>query len=180
MASGGSREHGGDGPEVGPRSRAGLVIDQLLSRGPTTRALAASEVTGSEANDPWTSVGRVLRITTPSLLEAHLAWLVARAAGTCHLSPRRFLVEDQARILISALEERDEDDAVSRALDDPWTPDDVPDDDDGITAYASALNDATASPTSPPLCVALARSAGNVATEILDHRNSSTRRRRVG
>jgi hypothetical protein len=180
MASGDIDGCVGCRPHLGTRSRTGLVIDQLLSRGPTAGLIAIADAKERHTNDPWISVRRVFRSTTPSLLEAHLTWLVDRAERIGHLSPRRILVEDQVRILIRALEDGGEDDAITRSLEEPWSADAVPDGDDDIITYASALRRATESRHGSPPYVAVAQSAERMAAEILEGRRSSIKRRHVG
>ncbi len=163
-----------DATPVGHRSRTGQVIDTLLSRGPVI-----GRPSGARGGaDPWASVSPVLRATAPSVVEGHLTWLVNATVPDDHLSPWRIAVEDQARILIRALDERSEDDAVTRALERSWTVDAVGDDDD-VATYVSALRAATRQQPQDSPYAALARSAGAFAAGILDHRRSSTRRRRL-
>ncbi len=171
MASGGTKKRVGEGAHVEPRSRTGLVIDQLLSRGPLLGRPAAGA-------DPWTAVSPVLRATSPSLLEGHLTWLVARTPSEDHLSPHRIAIEDQTRILIRALDEGDGDDAVARALARSWAVDAVDDHDGDVVRYASDLGRVTEGQPDDSPYVALARSAAVIADEILDHRGTPMPRRR--
>jgi hypothetical protein len=190
MASGGNRgssgraahiEHRSSDPDpVVPRSRTGLVIDQLLSRGPLLTRGAPPDSLGRGGTQPWSAVTAVLGATSPSILEAHLTWLVARADPMDRLSPVRVLAEDQARILIRTLEERHEDDAIARALETSWTDADVPDSDDDIIAYASDLTTVTTGQPDDSPYLGLARSAVVVAEEILDDRGASMAHRRFG
>ncbi len=160
----------------GPRSRTAIVMDELLSRGPVIGQWRRPGATG--AAGPWMTVRQVLAATAPSILEAHLTWLVAETRGHHHRSPQRVLVEDQARILIRALDDGNEDAVVARALEQPWTADGVPDDDEAVITYASALRRATAGQPDDSPYVALARSAAQVTAEILGRRDSSTARSR--
>jgi hypothetical protein len=106
--------------------------------------------------------------------------LVARTQHSGHLSSPRVLLEDQARVLIDALDERRENGAITQALSTFWNADDVPDDDGDIIGYATSLDSATAGQPDHSPYVALAKSAGTVVAEMLDGRGSSTRRRSVG
>jgi hypothetical protein len=188
MASGGERgrfgrephiEHRSNDPDpVVPRSRTGLVIDQLLSRGPLLTAASSPDGPDGDGRQPWSTVSAVLAATSSSILEGHLTWLADRANPVDHRSTLRALVEDQARILIRALDERHADDAIARALERPWAEADVPDNDDDITAYVSDLTAATTGQPDASPYVGLARSAVVVAEEILDHRGGSTAQRR--
>jgi hypothetical protein len=182
MASGGTKKRVGEGAQVEHRSRTGLVMDQLLSRGPHLGRPAAGGVGARGGADPWTAVSSVLRATSLSLLEGHLTWLVARTPSDDHLSPHRITTEDQARILIRALDEADEEDAVARALTRSWTVDAVVDDDEDededVVRYASDLGRVTEGQPDDSPYVALARSAAAIADEILDHRGTSMPRRR--
>jgi hypothetical protein len=107
---------------------------------------------------------------------------VARTPSDDHLSPHRITTEDQARILIRALDEADEEDAVARALTRSWTVDAVVDDDEDededVVRYASDLGRVTEGQPDDSPYVALARSAAAIADEILDHRGTSMPRRR--
>jgi hypothetical protein len=180
MASGGRTRRLGKDPDVpgrrqaGTRTRTALVMDQLLSRGPVVGQRFTAESGGHRASGPWTSVGYVLRTTAPSILERHLTWVVAQTPSDDHLSPRRALLEDQARILITALEERDEDEVVSRALDQGQDGRPLPDQDNEIITYATALRRATEGQPDDSPYVALAQSAARVLAESLGHRRSST------
>jgi hypothetical protein len=173
MTSGGRRKRFSEEPTVGPRTRTALVMDQLLSRG-SGLGNGDPEVAGSPAG--WSSVGHVLHATSPSILEVHLACLVSRTPGD-HRSSHRILAEDQARILVRALDERGEDEAMARALEEPWNIDDVPGDDNDFITYASALRRATGGQPEESPYLALAHSAAKLAVEILGHRDSSTARR---
>jgi hypothetical protein len=175
MAIGGSKRRF-EQESPGERSRTALVIDQLLSRGPMV-GQASPGPDARSATRPWTSVGEVLRSSTPTILEGHLTWLAARTQRIDPLSPQRILLEDQIRILVRSLDERDEDDAITRALEQPWVADGVPDDGDGIITYATALRRASEGQPDDSPYVALARSAAMVAAEILGHRDSATTRR---
>jgi len=188
MASGGERgsfgrephiEHRSSDPDpVVPRSRTGLVIDQLLSRGPLLATACVPQSRGRGGPPPWSAISAVLGATSPSILEGHLTWLVARAQPGDHLSSLRVLAEDQARILIRALDERHEDDAIARAFEKSWAAADVPDDDDDIIAYVSDLTTVTAGQPDDSPYLGLARSAVVVAEEILDDRGASMAHRR--
>jgi len=123
-------------------------------------------------------VAPVLHRTTPTILGGHLTWLCGRTAPDDHLSSPPISVEDQIRILIRALDERHEDDVISRALEQRWTADDVPDEDEEIERYASDLRRAISGQPDDSPFVALADSAERVTAEILDHRGTSTARRR--
>jgi hypothetical protein len=173
MTSGGRRKRLSQEPTVAPRSRTASVMDQLLSRGPEL-GHAAADAAGSPRG--WPSVGHVLHATSPSILEVHLACLVSRTPAD-HLSPQRILAEDHARILLRALDERGEDEAIARALEEPWNMGDVPDDDNDLITYASALRRATGGQPDESPYLALAHSAAKLAVEILGHRDSSTARR---
>ncbi|HXQ44557.1 MAG TPA: hypothetical protein VN816_07945 [Acidimicrobiales bacterium] len=176
MASGGGKRRDDDTAPVDHGTRTGLVIDQLLSRGPVIgRQAAAGSARG--ADDPWAPVSSVLRSTAPSILEGHLTWLVNVTVPDELLSPQRVLTEDQARILIRALDEGGEDDAIARALEQSWTLETVHDDHD-VMAYASALGAVTGNQPDDSPYVALAHSAAAFAAGILDHRRSPVRRRR--
>jgi hypothetical protein len=194
MASGGDRGRFGREPHIEhrssdrdpvvPRSRTGLVIDQLLSRGPLLTTASSPDSLEKGGTQPWSAVSVVLGATSPSILEGHLTWLVARAqpvnpgGPVNHRSSLRALVEDQARILIRALDERHQDDAIARALETSWTAADVPDDNDDIIAYASDLTTVTTSQPDDSPYLGLARSAVVVAEEILDDRGASMAHRR--
>jgi hypothetical protein len=202
MASGGKRESFGREPHIEhrssdpdpvvPRSRTGLVIDQLLSRGPLLTTASSPDSLRNGGTEPWSAVSAVLGVTSPSILEGHLTWLVARAQPVDPVDHRdqqdrrdhplspRVLAEDQARILIRALDERNEDDAIARGLEQSWTAADVPDSDDDIIAYASDLTTVTTGqPDSSPF-LGLARSAAVLAEEILADRGASVAQRRFG
>jgi hypothetical protein len=196
MASGGERgslgrgqqiEHRSSDPDpVVPRSRTGLVIDQLLSRGPLLTTAPSPDPLRNGGTEPWSVVSAVLGATSLSILEGHLTWLVARAQTVDpvdrrdQLSSLRVLAEDQARILIRALDERDEDDVIARALEKSWTAADVPDSDDDIIAYASDLTAVTTGQPDGSPYLGLARSAVVVAEEILTDRGASVAQRRFG
>jgi hypothetical protein len=174
MTSGGRRKRFSEEPSVAPRSRTALVMDQLLSRGPELSD-AATGSSGSPRG--WPSVGHLLHSTSASILEVHLACLVSTTPPGDHLSSQRILAEDQARILIRALDERGEDEAIARALEEPSNLDDVPDDDNDFLTYATALRRATGGQPDESPYLALARSAAKLAAEILGNRDSSTARR---
>ncbi|HUY22928.1 MAG TPA: hypothetical protein VMV22_11400 [Acidimicrobiales bacterium] len=129
---------------------------------------------GAGAGAAPTSVKDVLQSTSLTILEAHLTWLCARTRLEGQLSPRRVLFEDQARVLIDALDERGALEVVTGSLQSLWIAEDVPDDDDDITTYASDLDMVTAGqpPYSP--YVALAQSAAKVHAEIRNHRRSTS------
>ncbi len=160
----------------GQRSRTAIVMDELLSRGPVIGQWRRPDATN--AAGPWVTIRHVLGTTSPSILEGHLTWLVAATGGHHHRSPALVLVDDQARILIRALDERDEDAVIARALEQPWAVDTVPDADEAVITYASALRRATGGQPDDSPYVALARSAALVAAEILGRRDSSTARSR--
>jgi len=153
-------------------------MDELLSRGPVIGQWRRRGADATPAAGPWVTISHVLGTTAPSILEAHLTWLAARSQGHDHRSPQRVHTEDQARILIRALDERHEDDVISRALEQRWTADDVPDEDEEIERYASDLRRAISGQPDDSPFVALADSAERVTAEILDHRGTSTARRR--
>jgi hypothetical protein len=159
------------------RARTTAVIDQLLSRGPVIAPITWRPE-GPTTAGWWTAVSPVLRRTTPSLLEGHLTWLVARAEGQDPRAPQRIALEDQARILIRALDEIDEDDAVTVALEQRWTVDDVTDSDDGVLVYAEDLRSQSAGQPAHSPYVALAGSAADMAEVILEHRGSPVATRR--
>jgi len=127
----------------------------------------------------------VLRATAPSILEGHLTWLVNATVPGDHGRRSGILTEDQARIPYPPLDERGEDDAITRALEPSWTVDAVHDDDDVVT-YVTALRTVTGNEPHDSPYVALARSASDFATDfatdfaagILDQRSSPVRRRR--
>jgi hypothetical protein len=179
MANGGSREPVGDELRGNRRSRTTVVIDELLSRGPMTAELLAAGA-GSDASEPWASVFAVLRHTAPSILEGHLTWLVARVEDDDHRSPGRVAVEDQTRILIRALEHGAHDEAVIRALEQPWEAAIVADDDGDVARYASGLRAATVDHLDASPFVALATSADHMADELCDLRGSALASRRAG
>ena len=180
MANGGSGKAVGDEWRGSRRSRTTVVIDHLLSRGPMTADVAAAAGSdGAERTGPWVSVFEVLAHTAPSILEGHLTWLVAGVEGD-HGSPLSIAVADQTRILIRALENGDEDDAIIRALEQPWNPGIVSDDDGAIARYASGLSAATTGQPDASPYVALATSADHLADELLDVRGSALARRRAG
>jgi hypothetical protein len=182
MASGGHDTRWELDRQVVPRSRTGLIMDQLLSRGPLADAerltLVTDATNGPSSPGSWASVAQILGAASASILEGHLTWLVALAPREDHLSAHRVLMEDQARILIRALDERHEDDVITRALEQPWTAEDVIDDDEDLIGYASDLNTTTSGQPHWSPYVALAHSAGKVVAEVLHHRNPSTGRPR--
>jgi len=141
-----------------------------LSLGP----LAGGGVDGAR---PWTTVRHVLAATEPSILESHLSWLVARIGTDDHLSPRRILIEDQVRILVRALDERHEDDVISRALDGDGGDVESGNRDNELLTYATALRRATAGEPRHSPHVALAHSAARVAADILSQREDHAPRR---
>lgn len=176
MASGGRGDGTGQEWHPGPRSRTSLVIDELLARDVADDA-SAPAVTAQHGAEPVakTSIGDVLRRTTTTVLEMHLTWLVGRTQRNDHRSSQRILLQDQARILIAALDERGESEAIARALERPWIAVDVRDH-DGIGAYASDLMLATSGEPGYSPYVLLAHSAAKVAADVLDGRGSSTPR----
>ena len=102
----------------------------------------------------------------PSVLGRHLSWLVGQSHMVPQVSPRRSLIEDQAAILIDALDRRDRYRVVVRALGAPWVdePEEV---DDDVVAYAGRLAmSAVGQPEYSPY-VALARSAAKLAASVL-------------
>jgi hypothetical protein len=192
MASGGSRVHSSRTTAPTPRSRTGLVIDQLLSRGPNPHPTAGGG-RADATSGPWASVAPILRRTATAVLEGHLGWLVARAELHDPFSSERILLEDQVRILLRALEERGDDEAITRALErgttarpspeNDQTASDVPGsgdpgcddpdiDEDDVLRYASDLSTATGRHLEASPYVALAGSAAQLADEILDHRGA--------
>jgi hypothetical protein len=136
-------------------------------------------------------VAPILRRTATAVLEGHLSWLVARAELHDPFSSERILLEDQVRILLRALEERGDDEAITRALERGTTTEpspavghsafedpgfDDPDVDDGdVLRYASDLSTATGRHLEASPYVALAGSAAQLADEILDHHGSPAR-----
>ena len=125
---------------------------------------------GSTTSPPM-SVGEVLRVTSPTILEGHLVWLGSRSWREPQHSPQRILLEDQARILIDALDARGEYSTITRALQRLWIAEDVPDDDDAVTTYASDLDRVTAGQPGYSPYVALAQSATRVSTEVRTFRH---------
>jgi hypothetical protein len=174
MASGGTDKITGRERTAPAPTRTTRVISALLSR----RAVPASFDTPASVAPTSHGVSVVLERTAPSILEGHLTWLVSQTERHDPLSPARVALEDQARILIGALDACDEDGAVTVALEQPWTAAQVPDDEQVIVTYAADLTSATAGHPDDSPSVALARSATDVITEILDHRRSSTASRR--
>jgi hypothetical protein len=175
MTSGEETTRSGGDRSVAPRSRTALVIDELLSRGRRTGPAEAG-TGGGTAPEQWSSISPVLRGTAPSILLGHLAWLATRARSHDHLSSERILLEDQARILIRALDERDEDEAVTWALDHRWAAADVVGDDAAIVLYAWELSTRTAGQLPGSPSAALADSAARVVAEVLDHRADTPHR----
>jgi len=133
-------------------------------------SFAPSDSGGGPA--PAASIGDVLRQAPPTVVEAHLTWLVARTRREPQLSPQRVLYEDQSKILIDALEERDEHDAVLRAVATPWILEDVEVDDGELGTYAGALEGVTAGQPRHSPFVALAQSATRCTSEIAGYRRS--------
>ena len=70
------------------------------------------------------SVRDVLSLTEADVVGHHLEWLAAKARAHPQLSHQRVLYEDQARILIDALVERNEHDRVMESLRNTWAPED--------------------------------------------------------
>jgi hypothetical protein len=172
MTSGEETTMSGGDRFVAPRSRTALVIDELLGRGPLTAPGAGGET----APEQWSSLSPVLRVTAPSILQGHLTWLATGAGAHDHLSSERILLEDQARILIRALDERDEDEAITGALEHRWAAADVVDDDAAIVLYAWELSTRAAGQPPGSPYAALADSAARVVAEVLDHRAETGRR----
>lgn len=124
---------------------------------------------GPEAGAP-TSVADVLTSTSVTILEAHLAWLCTLTRREPQISPRRVLFEDQARVVMDVLNERGDIDVVTGVLQNLWMAEDVPDADDDIVRYVSALDAVTAGQPEYSPYVALAQSAAQVHAEIRNHR----------
>ncbi len=174
MVNGGGREQSGDASRNQSRSRTGLVMDHLLSRGPLLSPSNGQTTGGADPPDPWMSVSAVLHAADPRLVADHLAWLVSAEQGRGNGSSSDH-VEDQIRILVRALDERHEHDLLVGALDQipPWTAVVVIPDDDAIIGYTSELSTATDGQPGDSPYVALAASAVRWAAHILDHRVSS-------
>jgi len=122
------------------------------------------------------SVSEVLGSASLTILEAHLAWLCMLTRREPQISPRRVLFEDQARVLIDILDERDGLDIVTGVLQNLWIAEDVPDPDDDISRYVSSLDAVTAGQPEYSPYVALAQSAAQVQAEIRNHRGAPSLR----
>lgn len=90
------------------------------------------------------SVTDILSTTAPEVLGLHLEWLVTKARGQPQLSNQRVLFEDQSKILIDALAEREEHDLVLKALAHAWSREDHEEHRGPLVAYASELECVTA------------------------------------
>ena len=134
------------------------------------RAAAADTAVGPAGAPTPETVHEVLHDSPAAMVEAHLTWLVARTRREPQLSPQRVLFEDQSRILIDALEERGEHEAVIRTLQCAWYPDEVPEQDSEVAAYATRLAAVTAGQPGYSPYVALARSGARVSAEVLSSR----------
>lgn len=107
-----------------------------------------------------TTVEALLLVTSGTLIGTHLWWLVDQC-HRCRLSPRRMLLEDQARLLIDALYQRGEYDLVARALEEPWAGE-FGDSRDEVTAYVEQLGRLTEGQPEYSPYAALASSAARV------------------
>jgi hypothetical protein len=174
MASGGTDKTMGRAQTAPSPSRTTRVIGALLSHGPGVSTYGTS-VSADEASH---RISVVLQRTVPSILEGHLTWLVSQTEGHDPLSPSRVVLEDQARILIGALDACEEDGAVTVALEQPWHAAQVSDDEQDLVTYASALTTATAGLPDDSPALGLARSATEVVTEVLSCRRSPMAPRR--
>jgi hypothetical protein len=112
------------------------------------------------------SVEDLLMEAPPSVLGRHLSWLVDQSHMVPQVSPRRTLIEDQAAILIGALDRRDHYRVVARALREPWV-DEPAEVDDDVVAYAGRLAMSTVGQPEYSPYVALARSAAKLAASVL-------------
>jgi hypothetical protein len=119
----------GDGRPGWSPSRTTRVIDELLSRGSD----------GRPVNGDGGIIGAILRATPAPVLEVHLTWLAAHGARQDLLAPTRSQVEDQARLLLRALDEAGADDAIARALEQGGTADGSVVTDDDLARYCAAL-----------------------------------------
>jgi len=90
------------------------------------------------------SVRDVLSLTAVDVVGLHLEWLAAKARGQPQLSHQRVLYEDQAKILIDALVERNEHDVVLQALRNTWSPEDHDGCHDLLDEYVADLDRVTA------------------------------------
>ncbi len=126
---------------------------------------------------PWPTVAAVLRRTAPSALAGHLSWLAARVTPDDHGSAHRVMTEDQIRIIVRALDEDGQHEAVTGALEQPWDPVTVVDGDDDLVAYASDLTVATSDQPGGSPAAALADSAAEFAAAVVAFRTASARRR---
>ncbi|MGH9018447.1 MAG: hypothetical protein ACRDY1_11925 [Acidimicrobiales bacterium] len=149
-----------------------------MSRGTTARTLARSLTQTGAVDRPGradslaradevATVTAVVRRTPVTVLEAHLTWLVDGVRGTDHRAPRRVTAEDQARILLHVLEERGEDEAVARGLEQRWQPSMLDDDHPTVRAYAAALDRAAGGRRRCSPFVDLARSAAALSAGVV-------------
>jgi len=111
------------------------------------------------------SVENVLMEVSPKVLGRHLSWLVDQSHTVPQASERRTLIEDQAGILIGALDRRGHYDVVVRALREPWV--DAPlEADEDVVAYSGRLAMVTVGQPEYSPYVTLARNAAKVAAQI--------------
>lgn len=106
------------------------------------------------------TVEGLLLATSSQVVETHLRWLVDQC-HRCRMSPRRTLLEDQARLLIDALYQRDEFELVSRALDEPWISE-FDEQSKQFASYAEGLGHLTIGQPEYSPYAALAQSAAQV------------------
>lgn len=120
--------------------------------------------------EPSSQVTDVLRSTPTSVVQGHLNWLVTQAHVRSDTSPSSLLLRAQARILIGVLDERGEFDAVQRALTEPWVPEDIQSDEEGIVEYVERLAViGKGRPTDSPHA-ALVRTAERIAADVASSR----------
>jgi hypothetical protein len=108
------------------------------------------------------SVESLLMEVSPTVLGRHLSWLVDQSHTVPQASERRILIEDQAGILIGALDRRGHYAVVVQALGEPWA--DAPQEtDEEVVAYAGRLAMLTMGQPDYSPYVTLARNAAKVA-----------------
>ncbi|HXX88854.1 MAG TPA: hypothetical protein VEI83_01365 [Acidimicrobiales bacterium] len=112
------------------------------------------------------NVEDLLMEARPSVLGRHLAWLVDQSHAVPQVSPRRTLIEDQAGILIDALDRRDCYAVVARAIREPWV-DEPGEVDDDVASYAGRLGMCIVGQPEYSPYVALARSAAKLAASTM-------------
>ncbi|HXW34562.1 MAG TPA: hypothetical protein VEJ87_08275 [Acidimicrobiales bacterium] len=120
--------------------------------------------------EPSSPIADVLRSAPTTVVEGHLNWLVTQAHLRSDVSPSNTLLRTQARILITALDERGDFEAVQRALSEPWVPEDVPDEESKILDYVERLVEVSAGRPADSPQAALARSAERIAADIVSCR----------